>query len=193
MTFHYFIPGIAVALFFVIRHKDNLKYRKIKENELPDNRHANVLIDEIIELTGQQSSKKYGKQLRRVAIYNQENGQTIELITNQMSWTANTISELYKSRGQIEIFFREIKQLLHIKSFIGTTENAVMIQIWTALITILILKYLKAIAKYGWQLSSLVAFLRLNLFVKIDLQLWLDKPFEPPQIIEEEYVQGALF
>jgi hypothetical protein len=179
--------------FFVIRHKENLKYRKIKENELPDNRHANILIDEVIELTGPQSSKKYGKQLRRVAIYNEENGQTIELITNQMSWTANTISELYKSRWQIEIFFREIKQLLHIKSFIGTTENAVMIQVWTALITILILKYLKAIAKYGWQLSNLVAFLRLNLFVKIDLQLWLDKPFEPPEIIKEEYLQGALF
>jgi hypothetical protein len=179
--------------FFVIRHKENLKYRKIKENELPDNRHANILIDEVIELTGQQSSKKYDKQLRRVAIYNEENGHTIELITNQMSWTANTISELYKSRWQIEIFFREIKQLLHIKSFIGTTENAVMIQVWTALITILILKYLKAIAKYGWQLSNLVAFLRLNLFVKIDLQLWLDKPFEPPEIIKEKYLQGALF
>ncbi|MFT7161899.1 MAG: IS4 transposase, partial [Bacteroidia bacterium] len=86
-----------------------------------------------------------------------------------MSWTANTISELYKSRWQIEIFFREIKQLLHIKSFIGTTQNSVMIEIWTALITILILKFLKELAKYAWQLSNLVAFLRLNLFVKIEL------------------------
>jgi len=179
--------------FFVVRHKENLKYRKIKENELPLNRHDNILIDEIIALTGSNSQKKYGKQLRRVAIYNEENGQTIELITNQMFWTANTISELYKSRWQIEIFFRELKQLLHIKSFIGTSENAVMIQIWTALITILILKYLKAIAKYGWQLSNLVAFLRLNIFVKIDLQLWLDKPFKPPEIVKEKYLQGALF
>ena len=96
-------------------------------------------------------------------------------------------------RWQIEIFFREIKQLLHIKSFIGTSENAVMIQIWTALITILVLKYLKAIAKYGWQLSNLVAFLRLNLFVKIDLQVWLDKPFEPPRKKEQKFVQGVLF
>lgn len=177
---------------FVIRHKDNLQYRKIKENELPDDRHTHILIDEVIELTGANTKKKYGKYLRRVAIYNHENGQTIELITNQMSWTANTISGLYKSRWQIEIFFREIKQLLHIKSFIGTSENAVMIQIWTALITILVLKYLKAIAKHGWQLSNLVAFLRLNLFVKIDLQLWLDKPFDPPQKIEQKYVQGVL-
>jgi len=123
----------------------------------------------LIALTGTQSVKKYPKQLRRVAIWDEENQQTIELITNQMSWTANTISELYKAHWQVEIFFREIKQLLHIKSFIGTSENAVMIQIWTSLITILLLKFLKNLAKYGWQLSNLVAFIRLNLFAKIDL------------------------
>jgi len=178
---------------FVIRHKENLQYKQIKENPLPDERHTHILIDEIIELTGTQTKKKYGKYLRRIAVYNEENGQTIELITNQMFWTANTISELYKCRWQIEIFFREIKQLLHIKSFIGTSENAVMIQIWTALITILVLKYLKTIARYGWQLSNLVAFLRLNLFVKIDLQVWLDKPFDPPQVVHQKYRQGLLF
>jgi len=110
-----------------------------------------------------------------------------------MTWTANTISELYKSRWQIEIFFREIKQFLHIKSFIGTSLNAVMIQIWTALITILMLKALKAMAKYGWRLSNLVAFIRLNLFVKIDLQIWLDKPFEEPPENKPVYIQRGLF
>jgi len=181
------------GVYFVIRHKENLAYRSIKENDLPDNRYAHILIDEIIELTGYHSHKKYPKTLRRVAIYDEKNNQTIELITNQMSWTANTISELYKSRWEVEIFFREIKQLLHIKSFIGTSHNAVMIQIWTALITILVLKFLKAIAKYGWQLSNLVAFLRLNLFVKIDLQLWLDEPFKPYEIIPQKHIQGVLF
>ena len=177
---------------FVIRHKENIQFRTIKENKLPDNRHEHILKDEIIELTGIESKKKYPKRLRRVAIWDDENKQVIELITNQMTWTANTISELYKSRWQIEIFFREIKQLLHIKSFIGTSANAVMIQIWTALITILLLKYLKDIAKYNWHLSNLVAFIRLNLFVKIDLQRWLDKPFEesPPT---NNLIQGVLF
>jgi IS4 transposase len=122
------------------------------------------------------------------------NQQTIEIITNQMSWTANTISELYKSRWQIEIFFREIKQLLHIKTFIGITENAVMIQIWTALITILVLKALKAMAKFNWHLSNLVAFIRLNIFVKITLQDWLDKPFEDSPPTEPlPSIQGMLF
>lgn len=122
------------------------------------------------------------------------NQQVIELITNQFTWSANTIGELYKSRWQVEIFFREIKQLLHIKSFIGTSENAVMIQIWTALITILILKFLKALAKFNWHLSNLVAFIRLNLFVKIDLQLWLDKPYQSHDIpINKNQIQGVLF
>jgi len=181
------------GVYFVIRHKDNLKFKTIKENDLPDNRHQNILTDEVIELTGNQSKKKYPKRLRRVAIWDQKNEQTIEVITNQTSWTANTISELYKSRWQIEIFFREIKQLLHIKSFIGTSQNAVMIQIWTALITILVLKALKAMAEYKWHLSNLVAFIRLNLFVKIDLQKWLDKPFIDSESPPRNEWQGVLF
>jgi hypothetical protein len=183
----------STGVFFVIRHKENLQYNSIKEFPLPDDRHQHILIDEIIELRGYQSKNKYSKRLRRVAIWDDENEQVIELITNQMSWAANTISELYKSRWQIEIFFREIKQLLHIKSFIGTSENAVLTQIWTALITILVLKYLRAIAKYGWRLSNLVAFIRLNLFVKIDLQKWLDRPFDDDVPIPLKQYQGVLF
>jgi IS4 transposase len=106
---------------------------------------------------------------------------------------ANTIGELYKARWQVEIFFREIKQLLHIKLFIGMSENAVMIQIWTALITILILKALKAMAKHRWYLSNLVGFIRLTLFVKIDLQHWLDHPFQPEHPPPEAGIQGVLF
>lgn len=181
-------------VFFVIRHKENLKFTTKKELELPDNRHQHILKDEIIELEKPASKKKYKGKLRRVSVWNDENKQVIELITNQMTWTANTISELYKSRWQIEIFFREIKQLLHIKSFIGTTENAVMIQIWTALITILILKFLKQTAKHKWHLSNLVAFLRLNLFVKIDLLKWLNNPFEEDVgKAPEKHIQGVLF
>jgi len=181
------------GVYFVIRHKENIQYTVVKENELPENRHQHILIDEIIELKNISSKVKYPKKLRRVVVWDDINSQTIELITNHMKWTANTIGELYKSRWQIEIFFREIKQLLHIKSFIGTSENAVMIQIWTALITILVLKALKAIAKFSWHLSNLVAFIRLNLFVKINLQQWLDKPFDDDVGSPEIYEQGVLF
>ncbi|CAN5386131.1 hypothetical protein BH23BAC3_BH23BAC3_30470 [soil metagenome] len=164
------------GVWFVVRHKENLQYKSIQENELPVGRYEHVLKDECIQLTGPQSRKKYPGRLRREAVWDAENKQVIELITNHPTWTANTIGELYKSRWSRsigKIFFREIKQLLHIKSFIGTTENAVMIQIWTALITILILKALKAMAGHPWYLSNLVGFIRLNLFVKIDLQRWL--------------------
>lgn len=182
------------GVFFVIRHKDNIQYNVIKENALPEKRHQHLLKDEIIEFKNDKSRDKYPKQLRRVAIWDDKNEQTIELITNHINWAASTIAELYKSRWDVEIFFRDIKQLLHIKSFIGTSENAVMIQIWTALITILVLKALKAMAKFGWHLSNLVAFIRLNLFVKIDLQIWLDKPFdEPPEKDKILVTQGLLF
>jgi hypothetical protein len=181
------------GVFFVIRHKDNLQFVSLKENELPENKHQHILKDEIIELKNELSKEKYPGKLRRVSVWDEKNEQVIEIITNQFNWSPNTIGDLYKSRWQVEIFFRDVKQLLHIKSFIGTSKNAVMIQIWTALITILILKALKAQSKFGWYLSNLVAFIRLNLFVKIDLQLWLDKPFqehiEPPP----KTIQGVLF
>lgn len=180
-------------VFFVVRHKENLQFSTIKENELPQNRHPHIIKDELIELKNEPSKNKYPKHLRRVAVWDEQNKQVIELITNQFSWTANTIAELYKSRWQVEIFFREIKQLLHIKSFIGTSQNAVMIQIWTALITILILKALKAQSKFGWHLSNLVAFIRLNLFVKIELKKWLDNPFEEHIEPPPKTIQGGLF
>lgn len=179
--------------FFVVRHKSNIAYKVVEERELPPDAPENLLKDEIIVLTGYKSKKKYPGKLRRVVSQHEKDGQVIELLTNQMSWTAETVSELYRSRWDIELFFRDIKQLLHIKSFIGTSHNAVMIQIWTAMITILILKYMKALAKFGWRLSNLMAFIRINLLVKINLFDWLDDPFKPPKNDPEEFIQGDLF
>ena len=110
-----------------------------------------------------------GPHLRRIAVYN-EDGYVVELLTNNFSWAASTIAQLYKSRWMIEIFFRNLKQNLHIKSFVGTSRNAVEIQIWTALITMLLMSYLRQTAKYDWHFSNLVSSLRLNTFTKIDLQ-----------------------
>jgi len=128
------------GVFFVLRHKENLLHTTVKENELPDDLHQHIMKDEIIKLKNKTSKVKYPKKMRRVSVWDEDNQQVIELITNQFNWSPNTISELYKSRWQVEIFFRDVKQLLHIKSFIGTSENAVMIQIRTALITILRVK-----------------------------------------------------
>jgi len=168
--------------YFVIRLKSSIKFTRGSERPLPQDRHQHILLDEYITLSEHKTHDKYPEKLRRVVVWDQKNQQTIELITNHFSWTANTIGELYKARWEVEIFFKEIKQLLKIKSFLGTSANAVLIQIWTALIAILILKYLKACAQYGWCLSNMVSFLRLNLFVKFDLQKLLDTPFQSPPI-----------
>jgi len=165
---------------FVLRLKKSINYTSILERELPEEDQQNILIDEEIELTEENTHNNYPKRLRRIAVFDKENNQTIELITNNFIWTASTIAELYKQRWQIEIFFKELKSHLKIKSFIGTNENAMFIQIWTALITLLLLKHLKGIAEYPWALSNLIAFLRMNLFVKISLTKWLNEPFHPP-------------
>lgn len=174
---------------FVIRQKENLAYTLTSRRTIDQHKHPHILCDDIICLSGPKSKILYKKPLRKVVVYVPEKETTIELLTNNLSWTANTISELYKARWQIEIFFKEVKQLLKIKSFIGTSQNAVEIQIWTAMITILLLKYLKHKAKYDWHLSNLVGFIRLNLFVKINLYDWLDNPFKSKST---EYIEEQL-
>lgn len=167
-------------VFFVVRHKDNIRYIGIKERPLPEKRAQDVLIDEVVEPELPAARAKYPKRLRRIAVWNEEHQYVVEILTNNFSLAASTIAALYKARWEIEIFFRNLKQLLRIKSFIGTTRNAVETQIWTALTTMLLLCWLKRIAKYKWALANLVVSLRLNTFTKIDLFKWLDEPFTPP-------------
>lgn len=167
-------------VFFVVRHKDNMRYVTVKELPLPEKRAQDVLIDEVIEFELPAAKAKYPERLRRIAVWNEEHGYVVELLTNNFALAASTIAALYKARWEIEIFFRNLKQLLRIKSFIGTTRNAVETQIWTALTTMLLLCWLKRIAKYKWALANLVVSLRLNTFTKIDLFKWLDEPFTPP-------------
>lgn len=177
------------GVFFVTKAKCNADIYVVKEMNLPDNAE-NVISDQHIILIGQQTRGKYKKQLRLVQIIDPETGEIIPLLTNNFFWSVNTIRELYRFRWEIETFFRTVKQNLKIKSFIGTSENAVLIQIWSALITILLLSVLKTKAEYKWHMSNMVGFIRLNLFVKIDLFQWLNHPFifdkSPPCEIQLE-------
>ena len=116
----------------------------------------------------------------------------IELLTNNAKWSAETVAALYKARWDIEIFFKTIKQLLRVKSFVGTNANAVYTQIWTAMIAVLLLRMLKAQSKFAWHMSNLVSFLRLNLFNKIDLWKWLNEPFEKPPPRQKTLWEGVL-
>src|SRR5678815_4092146 len=120
--------------------------------------------------------------LRRLEVWDAKKEEVLVFLTNHYEFGATTISALYKERWQIELFFKALKQNLKIKTFVGTSANAVKIQVWTALIAILILRYLKLKSKFSWSLSNLVALLRMNLFTYRDLWAWLDQPFGiPPQ------------
>lgn len=174
------------GIFFVSRLKSNAQI-EIAERYLTDEKKEHIMSDEDIKMTGFYTAKKYPSKLRIVKVYDEKNDQELTLLTNNFSWTAETISQLYKARWEIETFFKTIKQVLKIKTFVGTTPNAVLVQIWTAMICILLLKYLQRKAKYQWHLSNLVGFLRINLFVKIDLWEWINSPFiknerPPPQL-----------
>lgn len=155
---------------------------------LTNEKNKHVLCDEDIVLTWFYSSKKYPGSLRIVRVYDDVNDKTLVLLTNNITWTADTISQLYKARWDVEVFFKHLKQLFRVKTFVGTSENAVRIQMWCSMIAILLFKYLKAKAKYKWNLSNLVTFLRINLFVKIDLWKWVDNPIihkanPPPKLM----------
>jgi hypothetical protein len=176
-------------VFFVIRCKENVKFI---EEEIRNPDYENIQCDIIGELKLDPSFKKYPKKLRMVVVYDKETDQYIELFTNNFNWTASTIAQLYQNRWDIETFFKDLKTHLKIKSFVGTTANAVLIQIWTAFITIALMKGFKAVAKHKWHLSNLINFLRLNLFVKIELQYWLDHPFIPEKPPNKS-VQYAFF
>jgi IS4 transposase len=123
-------------------------------------------------------------------VWDEERKEKFVFVTNHLRLAASTIDRIYRERWQIETFFKSLKQLLKIKTFVGTSENAVLTQIWTALIAMLLLRFLKLKARYGWSLSNLLALLRQQLFVYRDLHKWLDDPFVgPPAVTEMESPQ----
>lgn len=169
------------GVYFVTRMKANIAYEVVEEYKIPAG--GNGLADQRIRLTSAQGRRQYPVDLRRVVVWDPENEREMVLLTNQFSFAASTIAAIYKERWQIELFFRALKQNLKVKTFVGTSENALRIQIWTALIAMLLLKWLHHLSQAGWSLSNLASLLRLNLFTYRDLKDWLDDPFQTPPLI----------
>lgn len=171
-------------IYFVTRQKENAAYEVIEERTVPTNRH--IRSDQIIRFTGPVSKQKCPIPLRRVVVWDPEKEEEIVLLTNHLTFGATTIAAIYKDRWEIEIFFKTLKQNLKVKTFVGTSSNALRIQIWTALIAILLIKYLNFKATFGWSFSNLVALLRLNLFTYRDLWRWINDPFLTPPIVQAQ-------
>jgi hypothetical protein len=174
------------GVFFVTRLKDSTVYGIAARRP-----HSGdpILRDEVI-IVEQKKGMKGPLRLRRIEIWVEETKSTIAFVTNNFKLAAATIADIYRDRWQIELLFKALKQSLRIKTFIGTSENAVQTQIWTALIAMLLLRYLQLRSTWKWSLSNLIALLRYQLFVYRDLWAWLDEPFRPP--VELETAQMAL-
>ena len=164
-------------VFFVTRLKDKADYAVMEKREVPEK--GKVLKDEVIVLLKLAAE---GREcfLRRIEVWVEEKQETMVFVTNHLKLAASTIAAIYKDRWQIELFFKALKQSLKVKTFVGTSENAVQTQIWTALIAMLLVKYLQLRSTFGWSLSNLVALLRQQLFVYRDLMAWLNDPFQAP-------------
>ena len=160
---------------FVTRLKDDAEYSIIEPRPVP----AGIIRDEVI-LLAKQEALGAEAHLRRIEVWLEDKQDTIVFLTNNMKLAASTIAAIYKERWQIELFFKALKQSLKIKTFVGTTENAVQTQIWTALISMLMIKYLQMRSTFPWSLSNLVALLRQQLFVYRDLFTWLNDPYQAP-------------
>lgn len=164
------------GVFFVTRLRCDAHYRVSEERSVPC--VGPILRDQVIQLGSHWYRQP--RLLRRVEVEVPEWDYPLVLLTNHLTFGPTTVARIYRERWQVEVFFRALKQNLRVKSFVGTSANALKIQIWTALIAILLLKYLQLRASRGWSLSNLVALLRQQLFVYRDLFAWLDQPFEPP-------------
>jgi hypothetical protein len=173
-----FAEWTAAEIFFVTRLKANAQFEVVEEHEPPQ--HRRILKDQTIRLTGPGAQEKCPHVLRRVEAVREETGDILVFLPNHHGLGASTIAAVYKDRWQIDLFFKALKQNLKIKTFVGTSANAVKTQIWTALIAMLLLRYLQMTARFDWSLANLVALLRMNLFTHRDLMAWLAEPFGTP-------------
>ncbi len=172
----------AAGVFFVTRLRTTTRYRVVARRPIPQ--HRGIVVDQEIRFSGADSQRAYPERLRRVVLRTAD-GDRLEFLTNHLTLGASTVARIYQDRWQIELFFKALKQHLRVKTFVGTSANALHIQIWSALIALLLLKYLQLKARFGWSLSNLVALLRMNLFVYRDLWTWLDAPFVAPPLPPE--------
>ncbi len=165
-------------IFFVTRLKSNTKFKVVSRE--PVLKHKGLTSDQVIKFTGLKSAKACPIQLRRIGYRDKETGKHYIFLTNNFKLSAKTIADIYKARWQVELFFKWIKQNLKIKTFVGTSKNAVMTQIWIAVCVYLLLAFIKFQSKIKKSMQQILRLLQLNLFEKRDLMALLrgDQPID---------------
>ena len=163
------------SIWYVTRLKDNTIYQPREEFDIPDNAHSGILKDEeIILYYG--DKKKEEHRARRIAYWDSENDRLFEFITNNFELTAEKIALIYKKRWQIELLFKQLKQNFPLKYFLGDNENAIEIQIWTAMLANLLITLVKSRLKRNWAFSNLVSIIRQQLMNYINIYSFLEDP-----------------
>jgi len=173
---------------FIIRERGQLQYEIIEGEDLLEN-HDNILYDQMIRLTGQQTRKKYPVLLRRVGYYSVEHKRTFTYLTNNFGISAKYIALLYKNRWQVELFFKWIKQHLHVKSFWGVTENAVRIQIYSAITAYCLVAIIEHDLRLNRSTFDVLRILSMSLFDKTQIRELFERPEPVDNIPENSHAQ----
>ena len=167
------------GVYFVTRLKTNADIIEVENLAVPQRK--GLVSDQIICMTQQAAKSDEPPMMRRIEFFDEEQQRTLVFLTNNRKLAAATIAEIYKNRWQIELFFKALKQSCKVKTFVGTSANALKTQIWTALIAMLLVKILHMKSTFGWHLSNFMVLLRQQLFVYRNLWTRIDNPFQAPE------------
>ncbi len=178
-------------VFFVTRAKRNIKYEFLGQHKTP--KKTSIIADELIRFTGFYTQQEYPDTLRMVTYYDKETDKKLVFITNNFNLSPKTIADLYKARWEIELFFKWIKQNLKIKTFLGTSYNAVMTQIWVAMIYYLLLSFIKFQTKYKYSMQELARIIKELLMENVSLLETLRINYKQCQSIKEKNMQLAFY
>lgn len=163
--------------FYVVRAKDNLDFKSVKSN--PKNKEQGIMADQLIKLQGFYASKNYPEKIRRIKFFDAEQDRTLVFLTNNTDLDASKIAMLYKHRWKIELFFKWIKQHLKIKSFWGTSENAVRVQIWIAISVYILVAIAKKKFNIQHTLYEMLQIISISVFEKTPIKELFDKSIQP--------------
>jgi hypothetical protein len=178
---------------FVTRIKKNANYTIIQENEITEEIHSGVVSDEIIEMNVKINNQTEKLRLRKITFYDRKEHKKFEFISNLFEMRADMIAAIYKTRWQIELLFKQLKQNFPLKYFLGDNQNSIKIQIYCALIVNLLLTVIKKQIKKSWSFSNIVSFCKIHLFNYIDLIKFLNNPNKDWIKIQTNIHQQTLF